>query len=97
ELHLSAAGALGLADLAGNPLTGSPGGGEDYVVPFVVTGAPRGTPGDPLLWQSSGHNDTPSTPQSLGPLFPHELGTGVELERVSGGPDHADTADYYSF
>jgi hypothetical protein len=94
ELHLSGAGPLGVADLAGNPLVGNDPSG-DYVVHFTVTGPARGTNGNPLLWTGQGPNDTLAQAQVLGVLFPHELQAGVVIQRLKS--PSADTADYYQF
>jgi hypothetical protein len=92
-LHLS--GALGLGDLAGNPLAGNDPSG-DYVVPFIVQAAPRGTDGNPLVWT---FQLTPDDIMHLGPLFPHELQAGVSL--VYTAADAVENAgwntDYYHF
>ena len=94
-LHLSGAGPLGLADLAGNPLVGNSGPGGDYVVPFSVKGPPRGTNGNPLLWTSQEPNDTPASAQPLGMLFADELSAGIVVQRVANPASH-DTADYFA-
>lgn len=93
ELHLSAA--LGLKDLADNPLTGNDPSG-DYVVTFDVSAAPRGTNGNPTQWTSTEPNDDLESPQDLGVLFPQEFAAGIKLTRDST-PSAADTADYYRF
>jgi hypothetical protein len=91
-LHLS--GALGLTDLAGNPIVGNDPSG-DYVVHFSVAGPKRGTPGNPTAWLSTEPNDSRSNPQVMGVLFPAELVHGVTVTRQPGSG--ADTADYYQF
>ncbi len=96
ELHLSGAGALGVADLAGNPLVGSSGPGSDYVVNFTVNGPAHGSDGNPLLGFDQEPNDTAASAQNLGVLFPQELQTGVVIQRVAGSAT-ADTADFYEF
>jgi hypothetical protein len=102
-LHISGQGPAGLTDLAGNPLVGNEPSG-DYVVPFTVDAAPRGTGGNPLEWTDQEPNDDIDHPQDLGVLFPNELAnkldTGVTITRnFSQDPSQApgDTADYYEF
>jgi hypothetical protein len=85
-LHLS--GALGLADLAGNPLAGS-GPGGDFTTSFTVTAPAIGT-----VIASSEPNDI--TPQNLGVLFPDELQSGVTIVRAAN-PSLADSSDSYTF
>lgn len=97
QLHLS--GADGLADVFGAPLVGDTASG-DYVVPFTVDAAPRGTGGDPLEWTDQEPNDGIDQPQDIGVLFPDELAAGVTITRdVSQDPATAprDTADVYEF
>ncbi len=97
QLHLS--GPLRLADLAGNPLAGNDPGG-DYVVRFTVPDLQRGSPGQPLTWQFTDPSHDPANPQPIGILFPHDLQTGVTLERQAQDTptnNPADVADYYQF
>ena len=97
QLRLS--GPLGLADYAGNPLTGNDASG-DYVVPLTVAGPVRGTGTEPLAFDDQEPNDTLDQPQILGVLFPHELQAGVTISRdFSTTPDTApaDSADFYQF
>jgi hypothetical protein len=89
-LHLS--GALGLADLAGNPLVGNPlvaAGGGDFTTSFTVTAPAIGT-----VIASTEPNDV--TPQNLGSLFPGELDSGVTIVRAAD-PTRADASDSYTF
>jgi hypothetical protein len=97
QLHLS--GPLGLTDLAGNPLAGNDLSG-DYVVRFTVPDYQRGSPGQPLTWQFTDPSHDPANPQPVGVLFPHDLQTGVTLERLTQSVptnNPADVADYYQF
>jgi hypothetical protein len=91
-LHLSGAGPDGITDVAGNPLAG----GGEVVVPFTVSGPPRGTGTNPLHWTEQEPNNSLASAQPLGVLFPNELQSGVVLQR-SLSPTASDTADYYSF
>ena len=91
ELHLS--GSLGLTDVAGDPLAGSSPGG-DFVVHFSVAASATG---NPLVHVHVIGDDSPSSPQQLGTLFPRELQTGVQIVRSSEDPSaqEHDSADYY--
>jgi hypothetical protein len=96
ELHLQP---QYVTDLAGNPLVANDPSG-DFVVRFDVQGPPRGSAGNPLLWQDVGLNQTPDSPQVLGPLFPNEMANGHAVTIVrdfSAAPANAPqgTADYY--
>src|SRR5262249_47782490 len=88
-LHLS--GPEGLADFAGNPLTGNAPSG-DFVVSFTVKGSERGVGGDPLTWANYDGNDDVLQAQELGTLFPHELQAGVTVVRDLT-PTASDTSD----
>ena len=92
KLHLS--GALGLADLAGNPLAGNDPSG-DFVTRFFVADASRN---DARLQNASG-NDSFETRQDLGVLFPHELQSGVTFTRdaSTNAGQPADTEDFVQF
>jgi len=94
QLHLSSA--LGLTDLAGNPLVGNDPGG-DYVIRFTVNGPARGSNGNPRVWLDKGANTNPAHAQDLGVLFPTELLTGVAVERTAPLAAASDPADYYQF
>ena len=96
ELHLSGAGPLGIADLAGGALVPSPGKGSDYVVAFTVNGPAQGSAGNPLLWTDKEPNNSAASAQVLGVLFPDELQQGVVLKRTAGA-SATDTGDYYQF
>ena len=91
-LHLSTA--LGLTDLAGNPLEGNDTGG-DYLVPISVEDIARGSSDDPLRWVSAEPNEA-DAPQVLGVLFPKELTAGVHIVRDTA-PDATETEDAYTF
>jgi hypothetical protein len=92
--HLS--GPNGLDDFAGNPLVGNDPVSGDYLVHFTVDAPPRGTPGNPTLWESQDVTD-PQNPQTIGPLFPMELQNGVVIDRAPGQDTTAQksAADYY--
>lgn len=94
ELHLS--GALGLTDLAGNPLVGNDPSG-DFVTRFIV--ADKSRVGTPAQRSNESGNDSLETAQHLGVLFPHELQTGVTVTRdaATNNGQPADTADYFQF
>ena len=100
-LHL--AGSLGLTDIAGNPLTGSdphdPTG--DYVSTFQVAGPERSFDAQGrLTFASQESNDAAAQAQNLGVLFPHEIQTGVLVQRdYTADPSNApaDQIDYYRF
>ncbi len=96
ELHLS--GALGLTDLAGNPLVGNDSSG-DFVVRFTVDGPVRGSDGVPTTWRNEAGNDSLETAQNLGVLFPHEMQSGVTLIRdaATNAGHSADTFDFFRF
>jgi len=85
-LHLS--GALGLADLGGNPLVGNTPSG-DYQVQFTVKGT------DLVQGSVSGQGGQiqaqpgPDGSQNLGPLFPHELQSTVTLAYTPAGASAA--------
>jgi hypothetical protein len=96
QLHLS--GPLGIAGLGGS-LVGNDASG-DYVATFKVNAPARGTGTNPLLWSDQEPNDSLAQAQSLGVLFPHDLQTGVTLQRDSTknpASAPADMADYYRF
>jgi hypothetical protein len=84
-LHLS--GALGLTDLAGNPLVGTNGG--DFTTSFTVTAPATGA-----VIASVEPNDV--SPQDLGVLYPHDLQSGVTIVRAAD-PSRADASDSYRF
>src|SRR5207253_4673282 len=90
QLHLS--GALGLTDLAGNPLLGSSSLGGDFVLSFTVQGPARGSSTNPLTFVATGN-------QNLGPLFPDELQQGAILQRnaVTKATSLPPNGDAYSF
>jgi hypothetical protein len=95
--HLS--GAQGLTDLAGNALAGNDPSG-DFVLHFTVGNTSRGAWGNPTCWMDQGGNNNLNSPQILGALFPHELQSGVMIERmpspaVTNAP--GSTTDYYQF
>jgi hypothetical protein len=96
-LHLSGSGALGLTDLAGNPLVGNGDPSGDYVVSFSVGGPPRGSNGNPRLWLATDPADTQQSPQVLGALFPDELQAGVTVQRTAAQPAPVNGADYFEF
>lgn len=94
EFHLS--GAAGLTGPAGDPLAGNTPGGDE-VVSFAVKGGPRGDHGDPLTRTAV---PTPSGPQDLGVIFPHEWQAGVTLTRddtADPAAAPADTQESYRF
>lgn len=92
-LHLS--GPLGLTDFAGNELLGNAASG-DFEYEFTVAGPDRGSDGDPLRWESLPDNDNVLDPQTLGPLFAHELEQGVTFFR-DADDEALDTADSFRF
>jgi len=94
--HLS--GPKGLTDLGGNALVGNDQASGDYLVHFTVEAPPRGTPGEPTLWNAQEPNDTLAQPQVIGALFPLELANTVTIRRAAapeGIPVQQDVADYY--
>lgn len=101
ELHLAgqpAAGGPGMTDFAGNPLVGNQPGDPagDFVIPFEVGGAPRGSEESSSLWLAQQTGDSLDDPQVIGPLFPLELFEGVAIERrAAGGEPPADTEDVF--
>ena len=88
ELHVS--GALGLTDLAGNPL-------GEYTRQFTVADASRAEV--PTLRLNTSGNDSFATAQDLGVVFPHDLQTGIKLVRNSAtnAAQPADSADDFRF
>jgi hypothetical protein len=68
RLHLS--GALGLTDLAGDPLVGNQPGSGDFVYSFSVSDPMRDQGTDPLVVY---RNRADNGVQNLGPLFAEEL------------------------
>jgi hypothetical protein len=93
RLHLS--GALGLTDLAGNPLVGNDPETGDYVVAFSVAAAPRGANGDPHLWQFTDPASSDESPIEVGVLFPLELVDGVTVKRDFTDSTSGGFVDYY--
>src|SRR5712691_6479061 len=94
ELHVS--GALGLTDFANHPVIGNDASG-DFVTRFNVQAAARGSDGDATRWTNQAGNDTFSTAQDLGVLFPHELQSGVSVRREANATSPTDTQDYFRF
>ncbi len=92
ELHVS--GALGLTDLAGNPLVSNDASG-DHVTRFVV--ADTSPVADARLHNNAAGNDSLETAQDLGVLFPHDLQSGVTLVRsaATNADQPADSADFF--
>ena len=93
--HLS--GAMGLTDLADNPLEGSDSDG-DYAVTFTVEAPARGVNGDSLQRSIAGPSNELTNPQDLGVLFPHELQAIVSVTRHPANHTTAsDTANFLRF
>src|SRR5262249_23532641 len=72
----------------------------DYVVGFQVQGSRNPTVAGPLLMQDQEPNNSPTSPQNLGILFPVMQAAGISLVRdFTNAPPNsvADTADYYTF
>lgn len=88
ELHVS--GALGLTDLAGNPL-------GEYRRQFTVADASRVDV--PTLLANESGNDSFEAAQDLGILFPHDVQSGITLVRdaASNAAQPADSADFFRF
>lgn len=97
-LHLSGAGAGGLADMAGNPLAG-PDGSADYLYDFTVAAPPRVTFPETgnVTWLAQGWNTSRLAPRVIGPLFAREMAgdRGVDLLGTVTHPGGADPSDYY--
>lgn len=88
ELHVS--GALGLTDLAGNPL-------GEFIRQFKVADASR--VGVSTLRTNAAGNDSIETAQDLGVIFPHDVQSGVKLIRdaATNATQPADSDDYFRF
>lgn len=90
-------GAMGLTDLAGNPLEGSDSNGN-YVVTFAIDAPARGVNADPLQRSVEGTSDDLTNPQDLSVLFPHELQAVVSVTRdPANHTTAADTANFLRF
>jgi Bacterial pre-peptidase C-terminal domain len=74
-LHLS--GPLGLTDLGGTALPGNDPSG-DYVIHFTINSYTRPLTNNPVF-QAAPTASTLDDPQTIGPLFPSELLTGVTI------------------
>lgn len=75
-----------VTDRADNPISGDDALGG-FVVHFSIdTPVPT--------WQDTESNDTPSTAQTLGPLYSAELRAGVA---ITGSVDHSGDQDFYRF